>query len=64
MALLCVIFFLCFVIFPYGVPGQVWYFIASISDLRFLPYLNSLSFSFNFTTCNIQNSFACAVVFK
>ena len=31
--LVCV---LCFVTFPYGVSGQVWYLIVSISDLAFL----------------------------
>ena len=31
--------FLCFVTFPYGVTGQVWYLIVSISDLCIVPYL-------------------------
>ena len=26
----------CFVTFPYGVPGQVWYLVVSIPDLYFL----------------------------
>ena len=38
--------FLCFVTFPYGVSGQVWYLIVSIPDLCFLlhfcQYANSL----------------------
>ena len=32
--------FLCFVIFPYCVLGQVWRFIVSIPDLCLLPYSN------------------------
>ena len=34
--------FLCFVTFPYGVPGQVWYLIVSIPDLCFLLYLGKM----------------------
>ena len=31
--------FLCvFVTFPYDVPGQIWYFIVLIPDLRFSLY--------------------------
>ena len=30
--------FLCFVTFPYGVLGQVWYLIVSNPDLCRLPY--------------------------
>ena len=30
--------FLCFVAFPYGVLGQVWYLLVSISDLSLHPY--------------------------
>ena len=31
--------FLCFVTFPYGVLGQVWYLIVLIPNLCLLPYL-------------------------
>ena len=41
LALLYVMFSLCFVIFPYGVLGQVWYLIVSIPDLCILPYIKS-----------------------
>ena len=33
LAHLCVVFSHVFVTFPYGVPGQVWYFIVSIPDI-------------------------------
>ena len=36
LALFCVMFFLCFVTFQYGVLGQMWYLIVSIPDLWFL----------------------------
>ena len=39
MALLCVVFCCNFVTFPFGVLGQVWYLIVSISDLCLLTYL-------------------------
>ena len=32
--------FLCFVTFPYGVLGQVWYLIIWIPDLCLLPYFD------------------------
>ena len=32
VALSCVMFFLCFVNFSYGVLGEVWYLIVSIPD--------------------------------
>ena len=31
---------MCFVLFPYGVPGQVWYLIVSIPDIWLLLYFN------------------------
>ena len=31
--LLCVMFFLCFVTFPFGVLGQMWHLIVSVSSL-------------------------------
>ena len=34
--------FLCFVIFPCGVLGQVWYMIVSIHDLCLLPYFKRI----------------------
>ena len=41
LALLCVMFcFVCFVTFPYGVLGQVWYLIVSIPDLCHLLYID------------------------
>ena len=33
---------LCFVTFPYGVSGQVWYLIVSIPDLCLLFYFHSV----------------------
>ena len=36
-----VIFFCVFVIFPFGILGQVWYLIASIPDLCHLSYFQS-----------------------
>ena len=38
----CVLCFCAFVTFPYGVPGQVWYFIVSITDLCLPLYCNKL----------------------
>ena len=38
LALLYVMFSCVFVIFPYGVLGQVWFFIALIPDLCLLSY--------------------------
>ena len=38
LALLYVMFSCIFVTFPYGVLGQVWYLIVSISDLCLRPY--------------------------
>ena len=38
LALLYVMFTCIFVTFPYGVLGQVWFLIASISDLLLLSY--------------------------
>ena len=38
LALLCVMFPCDFVTFPYGVLGQVWFLIVSISDICLLPY--------------------------
>ena len=38
LAFLCVMFSSVFVIFPYGVLGQVWYLIVSIPDRCLLPY--------------------------
>ena len=38
LALLYVMFTCIFVTFPYGVLGQVWFLIASISDLPLLSY--------------------------
>ena len=35
--------FLCFVTFPYGFLGQVWYLIVSIPDICLLPCFNSKS---------------------
>ena len=32
LALMCFVFSCVFVIFPYGVPGQVWYLMVSIPD--------------------------------
>ena len=34
--IICVMF--CYVIFPYGILGQVWYLIVSIPDLYHLSY--------------------------
>ena len=34
--------FLCFVTFPSGVLGQVWYLIVSIPGLCLLPYFGNL----------------------
>ena len=31
--------FLCFVTFPYGILGQVWYLILTIPNICLLPYL-------------------------
>ena len=31
-----------FVTFPYGVQGQVWYLIVSITDICFFPYSKSV----------------------
>ena len=42
LALLCVVFSCAFVTFPYGVPGQVLYFIVSIPDIC-LPLLTKLN---------------------
>ena len=36
-----VLFSCVFVTFPYGVPGQVWYSIVSITDRYPFPYLHS-----------------------
>ena len=36
----CMGCFLCFVTFPCGVLGQVWYLIVSIPDLRLLTFLS------------------------
>ena len=33
LTLLCVVVNKCFVTFPYGISGQVWYLIVSIPDL-------------------------------
>ena len=38
LASLCVIFSCVYVTFPYGALGQVWYLIASITDLCRLSY--------------------------
>ena len=38
LAILCLMFSCAFVTFPYGVLGQRWYLIVSISDLCILPY--------------------------
>ena len=38
LALLFVMFFMCFVTFPFGVLGQAWYLIVSIPDVCLLPY--------------------------
>ena len=38
LALLCVMFFVCFVTFPYRVSGQVCYLIVSIPELCLLLY--------------------------
>ena len=38
LALLYVLFSSVFVIFPYGVLGQLWYLIVSIPDLCLLAY--------------------------
>ena len=40
LALLYVMFPCVFVTFPYGVLGQVWYLIVSITDLCLLPYFH------------------------
>ena len=37
-SLVCDVFLCVFVIFPFGVPGQVWYLIASIPDFCLLTY--------------------------
>ena len=47
-SLVCCVF-LCFVTFPYGVPGQVWCLIVSIHDLCLLLY-------FTFTINRLYNS--------
>ena len=46
-SLVCDVFW-CFVTFPYGVLGQVWYLIVWIHDLCLLPYFVHL-------WCNTQN---------
>ena len=40
--LLFVMFFFDFVTFPFGILGQVWYFIVSIPDPCCLSYLDNL----------------------
>ena len=55
MALLDVMFLCDVVTFPYGVSGQMWYLIVSISDLCLLLYLSawsSLILVQTFITCN------------
>ena len=42
LALLFVMLSCSFVIFPYGVLGQVWYLIIWIPDICLLPYFNNL----------------------
>ena len=37
--------FSCFCYFPFGVLGQLWYLIVSISDLCSLPYLEQKTVS-------------------
>ena len=46
--LVYVMFFLCFITFPYSVLGQVWYLIISTPDLCILPY-----FSWSPSGCNV-----------
>ena len=40
-----VVFFLCFVTFPYGASGKVWYLIVSIPDLCFPFYFYTITCS-------------------
>ena len=44
LALLYVMFSLCFVTFPFGVLGQVWYLIVSIPDICLLPYFEHCTY--------------------
>ena len=52
-----------FVSFPYGVSGQVWYFIVSIPDLAFFftitGSLNILQFVVSYFVQNILKRIAC-----
>ena len=42
LSILYLYFLVFFVIFPYGVLGQVWYFIVSIPDICLFPYCYKL----------------------
>ena len=42
LAFLCVMFSCVFLVFPYGVLGQVWYWIVTIPDPSLLLYLTLL----------------------
>ena len=51
LALVCDVW-LCFVTFPCGILGQVWYLIVLIPDLCHLSYFDSKNF--NGLTCDIS----------
>ena len=73
MALLCVMFWCVFVIFPCGVLGQRWYLVVSIPDLCLLTYsdgrgiagnnFSSLSFLFHFAfSCRLTILYNASVL--
>ena len=43
LALLCVVYPCVYVVFPNGVPGQVWYLIVSIPYICLLPDIASVN---------------------